>query len=48
MHVEHKPSTNLQTEVGWKQQPSATISHHSNQEAIQHEDNNKVKASKSI
>jgi hypothetical protein len=48
MHIEQKPSTNLQTELGWEQQPSATISHHSNQEAIHHEDSRKVKASKSI
>ncbi len=47
-HIEQKPSTNLQTELGWEQQPSATISHHSNQEAICHEDSSKLKASKSI
>jgi hypothetical protein len=48
MHIEQKPSTNLQIELGWEQQPSVTISNHSNQEAIHHEDNSKVKASKSI
>jgi hypothetical protein len=48
MHIEHKPSTNLQTDLRWEQQPSATISHHSYQEAIHHEDSSKVKASKSI
>jgi hypothetical protein len=41
-------STNLQTELGWKEQPSASISHHSDQEAIHHEDSSKLKASKSI
>jgi hypothetical protein len=48
MHIEQKPSTNLQTQLGWQQQPSATISHHSNQDATHHEDSRKVKASKSI
>ncbi len=47
-HIEQKPSSSLQTELGWEQQPSATISHHSNQDAIHHEGSRKVKASKSI